>query len=223
MSFDRDVFFDAVRSAPGSGSLTQSQVDGFDAILSTWEADPELTDLRWLAYMLATSWHETAFTMEPITEYGSQSYLEGKDYYPYIGRGFVQLTWEDNYRRATEELELSGSDDLVKYPDRALDPEIASEVMFQGMVQGWFTGKALDDYFNDAVDDPYNARRIINGTDCADQIKGYHKAFLSALEDAWVETPAVPSEVATVTISVESEVPIRLVIARGVNVVEVIA
>jgi putative chitinase len=122
--------------------------------------------------------------MWPITEYGSQSYLQGKPYYPYIGRGFVQLTWEDNYRKATQKLGLTGSDDLVKYPDRALDLVIATNVMFRGMAEGWFTGKRLDQYFNASKDDPVNARQIINGNDKDTLIAGYHQKFLTAVKAA---------------------------------------
>lgn len=229
--FDRSVFYDSVRASLFSPSMNQKQVDGMDAILTTWEDDPPSDDLRWLAYMFATTYHETAFTMQPIKEYGSDSYLKGKPYYPYVGRGFVQLTWEDNYRRATTELGLTGSDDLVKYPDRALDPQIASDVMFLGMVQAWFTGKGLPDYFNATVDDPYNARRIINGTDCAKDIEGYHDKFLEALEACVMEVEPVPEPIipgpqpgpepevwSYVQITVACDTPINLVITCGPNV-----
>ena len=183
---NKAVYFDSVRGSLFGGELTQEQVDGQTVMLAVWEynTDAATEDLRWLAYMLATTFHETAQHMWPVTEYGSQSYLEGKEYYPFIGRGFVQLTWEDNYRKASDELSLIDNRDLVAHPELALDSLIATRVLFKGMVQGWFTGKGLPEYFNDAVDDPYNARRIINGTDCAKQIEGYHDQFLSALEDA---------------------------------------
>ena len=56
--------------------------------------------------------------------------------------------------------------------------------MFAGMTEGWFTGKLLADYFSATKDDPRNARRIINGTDKASTIAGYHAEFLDALEKA---------------------------------------
>jgi hypothetical protein len=56
--------------------------------------------------------------------------------------------------------------------------------MFDGMEEGWFTGKSLSDYFNESVDDPYNARRVINGTDRATEIAEYHKHFLTAIRSA---------------------------------------
>jgi putative chitinase len=189
--FDREIYFDKVRAKPFNGSLTQQQVDGQSAIIDRWEAQTAMTDLRWLAYMLATTFHETAATMWPITEYGSQSYLQSKPYYPYIGRGFVQLTWEDNYRKATSKLGLSGSDDLVAYPDRALDLDIASDVMFYGMAEGWFTGKKLSQYFSASKNDPVNARAIINAdvSTMGKKVAGYHDQFLAALNAAWVTAP----------------------------------
>lgn len=180
MTFDRDLYFDTVREDLFDGVLEQVQVDGQNIILAVWGYQ-ERPDLRHLAYMLATTFHETATRMWPITEYGSDSYLQGKSYYPYIGRGFVQLTWKDNYARASKELNLTDERDLVAYPNLALDSLIATRVLFAGMERGWFTGKYLDTYFTDAVDDPYNARRIINGTDCADIIAAYHDKFLAAL------------------------------------------
>jgi putative chitinase len=183
MSFDRDLYFESVRNLLFGGTLTQEQVDGQTVILAVWEynRDAATTDLRHLAYMLATTFHETAQRMWPITEYGSDSYLQGKDYWPFIGRGFVQLTWEDNYRKASDQLNLIDQRDLVAHPELALDSLIATRVMFKGMEHGWFTGKSLSDYFNQTADDPYNARRIINGTDCADDIEVYHEKFLEAL------------------------------------------
>ena len=150
-----------------------------------------MDDQRWLAYMLATTYHETAKRMWPITEYGSQSYLQGKEYYPYIGRGFVQLTWKDNYEKASQILSLYDERDLVDHPELALDLLIATRVLFRGMAEGWFTGKKLGQYFNDAKNDPLNARQIINGNDCDDEIKAYHNTFLKALEAARIEEVTV--------------------------------
>jgi hypothetical protein len=190
MAYDRDVYFNAVRGSLFGGSLEQIQVDGQNVILAVWEyqgggpGSGAPGDPRHLAYMLATVHHECATRFWPITEYGSQSYLQGKSYYPYVGRGFVQLTWEDNYRRASEELNLTDERDLVEHPELALDSLIATRVLFRGMEQGWFTGKKLSQYFNESKDDPVNARQIINGNDDDDLIAGYHKKFLAALVDA---------------------------------------
>ena len=181
---NRDVYFNEVRDSLFSGALEQVQVDGQSVILAVWDygaGGTPMTDLRWLAYMLATVYHETSIRMWPITEYGSDSYLQGKEYWPYIGRGFVQLTWEDNYRKASSLLSLVDERDLVKHPEMALDSLIATRVMFRGMAEGWFTGKQLGDYFSDSKDDALNARQIINGNDCDELIAAYHDTFLAAL------------------------------------------
>jgi putative chitinase len=190
MRFDRNTYFNYVRNTLFDGALTQQQVDGQSVILAVWEygaGGTPMTDIRWLSYMLATTYKECAMRMWPTTEYGSQSYLEGKDYYPYIGRGFVQLTWEDNYRNAGAALGLIDDRDLIDHPEMALDSLIATRVMFRGMAEGWFTGAKLGQFFNDEEDNPYDARTIINGHDCAKEIEGYHDQFLEALNASLIE------------------------------------
>jgi putative chitinase len=213
--FDRDAYFDIVRDSLFGGKLTQQQVEGQEAILGEWELPQSdrsaMTDLRHLAYPLATTYHECSQKMWPISEYGKGSGMEygkpdketGQTYY---GRGFVQLTWKDNYARATSELGLKGDADLVWHPDMALDPQIAADVMFIGMKEGWFRkssdGKpqTLDRWFNDTKDDPYNAREIINGdkskvpswsngVSIGNLIKGYHQKFLTALKASAIALP----------------------------------
>jgi len=189
MRFDRDIFFANVRDELFDGALSQQNVDGMSIILGVWEnqlGGTPLTDIRWLAYMFATTYKECATTMWPITEYGSQSYLQGKEYWPYIGRGFVMITWEDNYRHASQQLSLTGSRDLVEHPELALDSLISARILFRGMAEGWFTGKKLGQYFNESKNDPVNARQIVNGNDDDDLIAGYHADFLAALEKAEV-------------------------------------
>jgi predicted chitinase len=184
MRFDRDVYFSEVRASLFNGELEQVHVDGQNIVLAVWEYQQQSDDIRQLAYMMATIHHECAKRWWPITEYGSQSYLQGKDYYPFIGRGWVMLTWESNYERASKELNLTDERDLVEHPEMALDSLIATRVLFKGMAQGWFTGKKLSQYFNDTKDDPVNARQIINGNDDDDLIAGYHRQFLDALKAA---------------------------------------
>lgn len=178
---NRKAFFDKVRHQPFPGSLAAQAVQGMDAILNEWERRG-LTDLRWLAYMLATTFHETARTMQPIAEYGRG---RGKKYgtpdpvtgQTYYGRGFVQLTWIDNYRKMGE---LLGAD-LVNHPDKAMELHIAAAIMFEGMIRGSFTGKKLADYFDGSHTDWTNARKIINGLDKAETIAAYARQFHGAL------------------------------------------
>lgn len=213
--FNREVYFDSVRASLFSGKLSQQQVNGQNAMLAGWEKNYSSWDLRWLAYVLATTIHETANTMWPVTEYGSQSYLQGKPYWPYIGRGFVQLTWKDNYQKATDKLGLTGPDDLVNHPERALDLVIASDVIFRGMSEGWFTGKKLSQYFNATVNDPVNARRIVNGNDKDTLIAGYHNKFLTALKAAQV-APKPPEPVPPT--EPDKEVLVAITVPVGVSV-----
>jgi putative chitinase len=190
---DRDVYFGEVRDSLFNGALTQQQVDGQSVILAVWEyqaGGTPMTDIRWLAYMLATVYHECATRMWPTTEYGSQSYLEGKEYWPYVGRGFVQLTWEANYDKASKALGLIDDRDLVAHPEVALDSLISSRILFRGCAEGWFTGRMLGMYFNEDYDDPVNARQIINGNDDDELIAGYHDDFLAAITAAQRRTVA---------------------------------
>lgn len=190
---DRSIYFNEVRITLFEGALTQQQVDGQNVILAVWDYDAggtPMDDIRWLAYMLATVFHETAYKMWPVTEQGSQDYLQGKEYYPYIGRGFVQLTWEENYRNASASLGLIDDRDLVEHPELALDSLISARIMFRGMAEGWFTGRKLGQYFNDDKDDPINARQIINGNDDDTLIAAYYDMFLDAVEAAELEVVA---------------------------------
>jgi len=179
---NRKYYFDSVRGALFSGSMTQPQVDGQTALLDAGEV--RSWDDRWLAYLLATTYHETALTMQPIPEYGKG---KGKPYgqpdgpygQVYYGRGFVQLTWYSNYDKQDKKLNLNGQ--LVKVADTALDLQVATDVIFGGMADGDFTGVGLPKYINDSTTDFYNARKIVNGLDQASTIQGYAVKFLNAL------------------------------------------
>lgn len=179
---DRAKFFDGIRNGPFPGKLTEEQVAGVNALLTAFEED-RITDGRFIAYMLATAYHETAHTMMPIAEY---SHGRGHKYgiavngHVYYGRGYVQLTWDYNYKA----MGVIVGVDLLHNPDLAMDPDIAAKVMLEGMIRGTFTGKSLHDYFNDQHTDWVNARKIINGTDRAKLIAGYAEQFYEDLTHA---------------------------------------
>lgn len=172
MAINRKVFFDSVREDPFGGSLTHGQVDGLTRILDEWEKRG-LTDTRHLAYMLATVWWETAHQMQPIREIGSDAYLKSKPYYPWVGEGLVQVTWEVNAKK----FGAKKPGDLLTWP-------IALVALFDGMAKGMFTGKKLSDYFNPLRTDPIGARRIINGQDRAADIADIYENFMDALKAA---------------------------------------
>lgn len=184
-SVDLDRFFAAMRAGRVLGpTLSQSEVDGCKAIIAACEGWP----VAWTAYALATAYHETAGTMQPIREYGrgkGRKYGKVGKYPPNIpfGRGYVQLTWDFNYELADEKLGLNGA--LLKDFDLALDHAIAAQIMVRGMKEGWFTRKKLADFL--PTDRPATlaeftaARPIINGTDKAQQIARHALEFQKGL------------------------------------------
>lgn len=161
----------------------QGAKEGLCQILSFLEADEKVTDPRQAAYMLATAKHETAKTFQPVKEYG-----QGKGHKygipdpvtskAYFGRGYVQLTWKDNYKAMGDVLKV----DLVQNPDLALNADAAYRIMSYGMRNGAFTGVGLNRYIHGNVCNYVNARRIINGTDCAEKIAGYAVVFEELLK-----------------------------------------
>jgi putative chitinase len=180
---NRAKFFDTIRHTLFNGKLSPDQVSGTESLLGEIEAAK--WPLAHAAYGLATAFHETARTMQPIAEYGRG---KGKEYgrrdpqtgHAYFGRGFVQLTWRFNYEKAEKELGY----ELVKNPDLAMRADIAAAILVKGMAAGWFTTKANKHYLNKEPPDYVGARRIINGTDKAELIAGYARKFAIALEAA---------------------------------------
>ncbi|CAN7625087.1 hypothetical protein [Aminobacter sp. LjRoot7] len=168
---DRSKFYAALRSR-SSGvfgtSLSQSQVSGTEMVLG--EAQRRGTPLRHLAYILATDYHETAHTMQPVREMGGEKYLRSKRYYPWVGEGLVQVTWEENHRK----FGATAPGQMMTWP-------IALRAIFDGMTKGMFTGKKLADYISGEKCDYVGARRIVNGTDRADDIARYAETFEGAL------------------------------------------
>lgn len=185
---NRRSFYDAVRDSLFGGRLSPSQVEGMESLIDVFETKPGF-DRRWFAYILATTYHETARTMQPIEEYGKgrgRPYgrpdpQTGKAYY---GRGYVQLTWKYNYEKMGRKLGV----DLVNNPQLALDPDIAARIAFDGMVAGDFTGVKLAKVFDKNRSDWYQARRIINGLDRANDVATYgrkcYAAILAATDDS---------------------------------------
>ena len=196
MAYDREYFFDSVRSSL-FGNLTQQQVNGMNYLLDVWEEHfagiDTLSDVnarQWLSYALATAFHETAQKMQPIEEYGEGSGHDyGKPAGPYdqcyYGRGYVQLTWLTNYQKGEQILADNYGVEcpMVEYPHRMCEAYPAALVLFDGMINGWFTGVGLPDFFNANREDPYEARTIVNGHDKASTIEGYYWKFKNALKE----------------------------------------
>lgn len=198
---NREKFYSSIRLDLFPTGLKQSQVEGIEAILNYWEAS-NLDDLRWLAYILGTIYHEVAATMQPIEERGKG---KGKDYGKklkygkgpgkripytspdkiYYGRGFPQNTWYEVYEALTKAAFKYGKNwDFLNHPELLLEMEPSVWATFYAMVSGLYTGKKLSHYFNKTKEDWVNARRIINVLDKAELIARYAKSFYSALQIA---------------------------------------
>ena len=208
MELDKKVFFDIIREKLFK-TLTTSQVEGIEFLLSEMQKNG-WSDKNHISYVLATVYHETGRTMRPISENGSDGYffrmydkngerprvaadlgnIETGDGVRFKGRGYVQITGRRNYADWSRRLKL----DLVNHPDFALDKDVAAVILLEGMRLGTFTGKKLSDYFNSQVNDPFNARKIVNRLDKAEEIVAYHRVFLEALETAEVKGPEVLEE-----------------------------
>lgn len=193
-SFDTDKFFAAYRTAFPTPGLIDSSTGGLTSLLNSFSEDPDVTDIRWAAYMLATVKHECANTWQPVEEYGKG---QGRPYGQptvvtdqngtqytniYYGRGFVQLTWKMNYDKMGQLIGLGNG--LVVHPEHALEPTTAYSIMSYGMRHGSFTGKGLSSYIQGDTCDYLNARRIINGLDQAQTIQGYAQSLESVLNQA---------------------------------------
>ena len=200
MIIDHTTFFNGYKAE--HGQPTQTAVSGLELLGRNMEADPDLKNLQWAAYMLATVKHECANTWQPIVERGQKSYFdkyetgtpigrrlgntEPGDGWRYRGRGYVQITGRANYARMTKELGLAPDADLVLDPEQVLRPAIAYRIMSVGMRKGLFTGKKLGDYISADGCDYRNARRIINNIDQAALIAQYATTIEGILKAAIV-------------------------------------
>ena len=187
---NKENLFNAVRGL--AKTLSQVQVDSVNAILCKCEKYG-ITDKRFIAYIIASAWHESR--LKPVEEVG-----KGKGY-PYgskldmgkgpgkrvsyttpdklfYGRGLIQITWLVNYKSFGKLLGV----DLVNNPELALHTDIAAEIAVLGMLKGYFTGVKLADAFNEKETDPIEARGIVNGTDKAKLIAGYFWTIYNAIK-----------------------------------------
>lgn len=169
--------FDKIRQLFG-GKLTQSQVDGINDIVNTFNQYGD-GQKDHLAYILATAKHETWNTMQPIAEVGhGKGHVYGvpdeAGKAPY-GRGYVQLTFRVNYVKLDNYLKLGGA--LAGNYDLAMQPDIAARILVEGMILGLFSGVRLSQFKTF-----YSMRKVVNGTDKAQLIANYANQFLGAIQ-----------------------------------------
>jgi Ca2+-binding RTX toxin-like protein len=141
--------------------------------------DAAITDIRWMAYMLATAKLETIGFDPAIPEQRGGANQDNPywtvDGGRYYGRGYVQITWKTAYEEMGQALGI----DLVGNPELACDPATAYRIFSYGMRTGFFNDvnwlktensgegnahqwKGLHHYFNDDQTDYYGAREMVN-------------------------------------------------------------
>lgn len=213
MPIDRAILFASIRKSIFGGRMSAPQVSGTERILTAFDLYGT-RDRRHLAYILATDVRETGRRMQPVREAFGTSTADtiarldkawaagklGSVKTPYwragwFGRGDVQLTHEDNYRRMGTLLGV----DLVGNPDLALDPTISARIIVEGMLRGVSgrgdfsgSGKALEDYISGSRCDYIGARYTVNGQDAAAEIAANAKLIERALIDAGATTILMP-------------------------------
>lgn len=232
MRFDRTIVFKGIKQKIDS-TLEQGQVNGLNFLLNNFEQYSEFwDDIRQISYALATVFHETAGSFQPVAEgyylgnRNAPNFYQGNTsrainfqnslrYAPYFGRGYVQLTWDYNYKDQTRRIKTMMPNlvkdferqtgqvfDLLKYPAQAFNPVISFAIMTIGMHFGTFrSGHTLDRYIFGNKCDYIWARYIINGKrkgaklpDKAEEIASYARRFEAILRIAKIENAKVTIE-----------------------------
>ena len=120
-----------------------------------------VTDHGQIAHVLGQCEHETHFIYAEEINGPAQArrlgYNGGANYY---GRGYIQITHIDNYRKFGRIFgqDFAGNPALVK------EPTVAAKIAVVGCRDGLFRrGHDLARYCKNGTNDFYNARRIVNG------------------------------------------------------------
>lgn len=180
---NKQLFFEGYKSKLDK-NLTKKEVEDIDLFIDMVNNELDQFTLFEWAYVFATVYHETAHTFHPVIEaYWKTEEWRKRNfrYYPFFGRGYVQITWESNYKVFSKILKI----DLVKNPELTLEPKNAFFILVYGLKNGSFTGKSLPEYNTSSYTDRMkfvNMRRVINGTDKAELIADYAQEFLRILK-----------------------------------------
>lgn len=211
MGINREFFFDQLQVSLYPSGLGAAAIDGHTAILDKWESESPAADDRWLAYMLATAYHETGTKMVPVEEnlrYSASrllvvfpsrfSSLAEANKFAYQPEKIANRVYSSRLGNGNEAsgdgwkfrgrglVQITGRTNYKKFgiegtPDKALETPGALTMLFKGMEKGLYTTHKLGDYFKGSTEDWVNARKIINGLDRAMDIAKYGRAYYAAI------------------------------------------
>lgn len=208
-------FFDAIRPMFG-GKLTQDQVDGISETINVFEERGD-GDVRKLAYILATGFHEAKF--KPVRENMKYTAARIREVWPsrfktaaaakpyannpqalankvYGGRLGNNKDNDGWLFRGGGWPQLTGKANYAKFgiekdPDRILEPKVSAWVLVAGMLGGKFTGRKLSEFISPTKVDYVAARAVVNADVKANGalIAGYAAKFEKALGAAVLAPP----------------------------------
>lgn len=156
--------------------LTKEEITDLEVFLNLFLANRNYFTIPQWAYVFASVFHETAHTFKPVIEafWLSEAWRKKNlRYYPFIGRGYIQETWYENYLKNEKRTGIP----FTKVPELATVPEHAFENMIYNLKHGIYTGKRLDTYINENKKSYVYARYVVNGKDKRDLIASYAKTF----------------------------------------------
>ncbi len=175
--------------------LNDAQYEGFMRIHNRAMQGASEARIQQTAYILATAYWESALTFLPVREGLAKSDAEAREYVQklfeegkirtnyalpaangqsFYGRGYVQLTWERNYRRIGDHL-IGDEEIFYNDPDQVLRTDLAAIILVRGMVDGIFSeeGQRLNDFINRDRADYLHARQTVNRMDRAETIANW--------------------------------------------------
>ena len=189
-----------------NNTYVSSTVTGLNNILNNINNDPAINNnINYISYLLATIFWETDKKMYPSSEIRQiktdtprrREVKRLQDRYwnsGFYGRGYCHITWKNNYQNMSHILKASGKarytnendSFLVLHPEKALEPDIAYDIISLGMLMGAFSGngKGLAYYLDKTPSDYVNARKTVNGLDQARTIADIAIKFESWLKQA---------------------------------------
>lgn len=170
---------------------SRSTIDKNYGLIMKALAERGISDPKMVLYAFSTINVETS-SFKPIPEWGKGEERYRTSTGDYYGRGFVQLTWESNYRKAGKALGI----DLVHNPDLALDPEVAAKIF------AWFlTAGNHEDRIRDALNggDLAAARAVVNGG--TNGLQGFSESYDVGLKAVQATKPSAPAPTTPVPVT----------------------